>query len=338
MPTLYLTEQHSLVRREAEYLVVQIPEDKDRGASKRRVEVPLIKVDQVVVVGDVTLTTPALHALLERQVEVCFLSWQGAFKGRLTPELQKNSLIRIEQHRAHNDSERKLALAKQFVRGKLTNMRTSLMRYNRKLGDREVESAVAMLKGAIERVDTATGIDTLLGVEGSGTASYFGVLGKLLKQDMGFSRRTKRPPTDPINAILSFGYTLLASCVSSAVQSVGLDPFVGYLHSSQFGKPALALDIMEEFRPLIVDSTVLTVVNNRILQQRDFVEDLGSCRLTDSARRQFLHRFEERMSTTILHPVFNYQATYRRCLELQVRVLAKYLMGDVPQYSPFIVR
>ncbi len=338
MSTLYLVEQHSLVRREAEYLVVQVPEDKSQGTPKRRVEVPLIKVDQVVVVGDVTLTASALQALLEKQVEISFLSWQGEFKGRLTPELSKNSLIRIEQHRAHNDQERRLALAKQFVRGKLVNMRTSLMRYNRKLASRKVEDGVAQLKRIIEQVSEAGDVGTLLGFEGSGTATYFGLFSELLKYDLGFQRRTKRPPTDPINAALSFGYTILANNVSAAIQSVGLDPFVGYLHSSQYGKPALALDLMEEFRPLVVDSVVLTAVNNRVLQSRDFTEELGTYRFTDPARRDFLRKLEERMSTTIVHPVFNYQATYRRCLELQVRLLAKYLTGDVPEYSSFIVR
>lgn len=338
MATLYLTEQHSLVRREAEYLVVQVPEDREHGVAKRRIEVPLIKVDEVVVMGDVTITTAALHSLLDSNVTVSYLSWNGSFKGRLSPRMSKNSLVRLEQHRAHDDSKRTLSLAKAFVRGKLVNMRTVLMRYNRKLGSHDVGEGIDRLKRAADRVGEAESIDTLLGLEGAGSAVYFGLLPRLLKQELGFRRRSRRPPTDPVNSALSFGYALLANAVSAAVQSAGLDPYIGYLHSSQYGKPALVLDIMEEFRPVIVDSVVITAVNNRALGPRDFVEEMGAYRLTDTARKDFLHRFEDRLSTAIIHPVFGYQTIYRRCLDLQARLLAKAVTGDVPEYVPFLVR
>lgn len=352
--TLYLTEPRSLVRKDGETLVVHIPEDKDQGTPKRKVRVPLIKVTQVVVYGNVTLTGAALGALLARGVDVCFCSYHGRFRGRLAPPMGKNSLIRLEQHRAHNDPVRSFTLARAFVRGKLANMRAMLLRANRKRQDEEVERAVVSLKGVLDQVDgldpqEAVAVDPsrpqadslygrLIGLEGAGTAAYFGVFGRLLKGDWGFTKRQRRPPRDPVNALLSFGYVLLMNQVASAVSVVGLDPYVGFLHSSQFGKPALALDVMEPFRPLVVDSVVLTLLNNGMLKRKDFEEELGAWRLTERGRRVFLTKFEERLDTEIKHPVFGYRATYRRCLELEVRLVAKWLTGEIPRYKPFVVR
>ena len=389
MSTLYVTEPRALVKKDGDTLLVQIAEENcekdrppaegdgaeakvvnERGKKIRTVRIPLIKVDQVVIIGDATITSPALHALLENHVEVCFLSYYGNFLGRLSPEFSKNSLIRLEQHRAHDDPARALALAKQFVTGKLSNYRTLLMRRlrkeppDRKLENAEIERAVAMLKGVIEKVERFQGwkvgeqdktvripsdgqyptnpavqvVNDLLGLEGAGSADYFGVFGKMLKCDWGFSGRHKRPPTDPVNALLSYGYTLLMHKVQSAIGIVGLDPFFGFLHSSQYGKPSLALDLMEEFRPVIVDSVVMTLINTGALKREDFIAELGTFRLTDAGRRTFLEKFEERLNTAIEHPTFGYKATYQRCLELQTRLLSKHLTGEIPIYPPFIVR
>ena len=355
MATLYLTEPRSLVKKDGDTLVVHIPENKERGTAKRKVRVPLIKVTQAVVYGDVTLTSPALAALLKQKTDVCFCSYYGRFQGRLSPPLGKNSLIRLEQHRAHNDPVRALTLARACVRGKLANMRAMLMRANRKRDDPAIAQAVASLKGVLNQVDELepeaaaappdpsrpqadSAIGTLLGLEGAGTAFYFGVLGRLLKGGWGFERRQRRPPRDPVNALLSFGYVLLMNQVASAISVVGLDPYVGFLHSSQFGKPALALDVMETFRTPVVDSVVLTLLNNGMLTRRDFRENLGAYRLTDKGRRTFLTKFEERLDTEIKHPVFGYKATYRRSLELEVRLVAKWLTGEIRQFKPFVVR
>ena len=354
MTTLYLTEQRSLVKKDGDTLVVHVPEDKDRQIEARKIRVPLIKVDQVVVFGDSTLTSPALAALLTQHAEVCFLTSYGSFIGRLSPEFSKNSLIRLEQHRAHNDPARSVALARAFVTGKLNNLRTLLLHTNRKRDEAALEAAANTIKNALDQValvhsdgspppdpihpqaDTPQG--RLLGLEGAASAAYFGVFDRLLLDDWGFARRTRRPPTDPINALLSYAYTLLMHQVSAAINIVGLDPYVGYLHSSQYGKPALALDVMEEFRPVIADSVVLTLVNNGMIKHADFVEEFGAFGLTDAARRTFLTKFEERLSTEVQHPTFKYKATYRRCLELQVRLIAKWLTGEIPEYPAFEVR
>ena len=356
MTTLYVTEPQSIVRKDGDTLLVTVPSDEKSGRAAHKVSIPLVKVDQVVVLGDSTLTAPALAALLEQRTEITFLGAYGDFRGRIVPAGSRNSLLRLAQFRAHEDPLRSLELARQFVSGKLSNLRTLLLRSNRKLKDEAVAAAAEGMHTILGQVNAlesdgvppadpgrpqvGTAWGSLQGLEGAATARYFGVFGRLLRSDAGlaFESRNRRPPRDPVNALLSYGYTLLLHQCSAALQIAGLDPYIGYLHSSQYSKPALALDLMEEFRGPVVDSVVLTLVNNRILQAGDFVAELGSYRLKDGPRRTFLVKFEERLNTEIEHPVFGYKATYRRCLELQARLLAKTLAGEVPNYPPFRVR
>ncbi len=230
------------------------------------------------------------------------------------------------------------------------------MRSNRRLSDASVAAAVESLHSVLEQVlslqsdgspppdpekpQAGTVWGTLQGFEGAGAAQYFGAFGNLLRGDPGlrFDTRTRRPPRDPVNALLSYGYTLLLHQCCAALQTVGLDTYVGYLHTSQYSKPALALDLMEEFRTPVVDSVIVTLINNRILVADDFIEEMGAFRLKDKPRRTFLEKFEERLNTEIAHPVFEYKVTYRRCIELQARLLAKALTGEIEAYPPFKVR
>ena len=353
MATLYLTEQQALVKKDGDTLLVCLPADKEAGRPKRDVRVPLMKIDRVVVQGNATLTSPAIAALLERQAEITFLDLYGRFQGHLAPAFSKNGQLRLAQTAAHVDPARQLALARAFVLGKAANMRTMLLRANRKRDNEALASAAeairqAMLAVAALAADTApvdpahpqadSAYGRLQGQEGAATAAYFGCFRHLLNQPELFAGRTRRPPRDPVNALLSYGYTILLNQVASAICAVGLDPYVGYLHSTQYGKPALALDLMEEFRPLIVDSVVLSVFNNGILGEGDFVQEFGGWRLTDTGRRTFLTKLEARFDETILHPTFDYQATYRRCLELQARLLAKTLTGEIDAYPAFLTR
>ncbi len=363
--TLYLTEAYALVRRESEnMLLVQIPErqgkDGVKAAPARKERIPLIKIDEVVVQGEVTLTASAIHLLLERDIEITFLGQYGRFKGRLSPPFSKNAILRMAQYRAHQDMTRRCELARRFVIGKLMNQRTMLQRYQRRIDDAEMRQTIEQmavllhqlaalpldqahvahrLAGGDNRI-ASTPLETILGLEGAGSAAYFRCFGKLLSdpRQWPFPGRVKRPPTDPVNALLSFGYSLLTNKVASAVQLVGFDHFVGYLHSSFYGRPALALDLVEEFRPIIVDSVVLTLLNKRMLTLRDFVVELGAYRLKDERRKVFFTQFEERLNEEIIHPLFGYKVTYRRCLELQARLLAKVLTGEIDEYPPLLVK
>jgi CRISPR-associated protein Cas1 len=366
VPTLYLTEDRALVRRDTEdCLLVQVPEQRGEGgtvlATAYKKRIPLIKVHDVVVMGEVTMTASALHLLLEKNIEVHFLTHFGTFKGRLSPELSKNSLLRMAQHRTHNDIARRCDLARRFVIGKLSNQRMLLQRSDRRrsepLFQQEIEQIAIIIHQlaslSVEIDDSlvqtlangdhgiaGTPLETILGLEGAGSAHYFHCFGKMLtdQQQWPFAGRIKRPPTDPVNALLSYGYALLTSQVAAAVQIVGFDQYIGYLHSSTYGRPALALDLMEEFRPLIVDSVVLTMLNNRMLSPHDFHCELGAYRLKNEPRKLFLTKFEERLNEEITHPVFGYKTKYRRCIELQARLIAKYLTGEINEYPPYIMR
>src|SRR6266487_3601528 len=353
MPTLYLTEDRALVRRDSEdCLLVQIPERRGKDGSApspaRQERIPLVKIDDVVVMGEVTMTASALHLLLDRNIEINFLSYYGKFKGRMS------------QYKGHADMSKRCELARRFVIGKLSNQRQRLQRYNRSQSDLEVSEAINQLAELIQNLETlpvdkanaaqllasgdnrikGTPLEMILGIEGAGSAAYFSCFSKLITnpEQWPFARRIRRPPTDPVNSLLSFGYSLLTNQVASAVQLVGLDHYVGYLHSSVYGRPALALDIMEEFRPVIVDSMVLTLLNHRMLTAGDFVVEVGAFRLKDERRKVFFTQFEERLNEEVIHPIFGYKVKYRRCIELQVRLVAKFLTGEIDVYPPFLAR
>lgn len=351
MATLYLTEQYSVVKVEGEALRVQMPAGRADARAGRVVRVPLAQIDQVMVLGDITLTTPALHLLLERRIAIHYLSAYGRSYGALTSDPAKNAGLRLAQYALHCDPQRRFAVARQCVAGKLLNMRTSLLRYARTRDDAEpLNAAARQIRGCLRELvrlaapaqvdpsDRMHGLGPLLGLEGSGSAAYYGVLGTLLKGDWTFPGRVKRPPTDPVNALLSFGYTVLINQVVSLVCAVGLDPAIGVLHQPGFGKPALALDLVEEFRPVIVDSVVLTLLNTGQITPNDFEVTLGAYRLKETPRKLVLTKLEERLNTRVQHPLFGYQTTYRRCIELQARLFAKHAQGEVERYVPFTVR
>lgn len=351
MATLYLTEAYSVVKLDGEALRVNYPADHASRQPGKVVRVPLNKVEQVLVLGDITLTTPAIHALCERRIGVHFLSARGRSYGSLTADWGKNSGVRLAQYGLFCDLARRFPVARACVAGKLINMRTLLMRYARGREDsaRLVAAAQQIRSGlrelarlpvptAVVPGDRMNGLGALLGMEGSASAAYYGVFGALLKGDWAFPGRVKRPPTDPINALLSFGYSVLTNQIVSLAHAVGLDPGLGVLHQPGFGKPALALDLIEPFRPIIVDSVVITMVNTGQIQPGDFSEELGAYRLSDTARRAFLEKFEARLNEKVQHPLFGYQASYRRCIELQARLFAKHAQGEIPHFVPFTVR
>lgn len=214
-----------------------------------------------------------------------------------------------------------------------------MLRANREQENRELARAIDRLKDAERAAEASQDLDSLRGHEGEGSAAYFAVFEELIKQDFAFPGRVRRPPTDPVNALLSFGYTLLYNDLHSACNVVGFDPYVGYLHADRYGRANLALDLMEEFRPLIVDSVILACLNKRIIQKDDFVVEMGEAhRLSDDARRRFLLQYEERKNTEFKHPVFGYRITYQRCFELQARLLAKHIQGEIEAYPPLITK
>ncbi len=356
MTVLYLNEQHSFMRLDAETLVIRIPEDKRMERKEQKIRVPLGKVSQVVVFGNPTISTPAITALIEQKIEICYLSRNGKFIARIAGDDHKHGQLRLLQRRAHDNPDTVLHVARVCVRSKLHNQRTLLLRSNRIRDDGEIDKAAETIQRMIVQIDELPTEESnlidpsdpqknsvfgqLMGLEGAAAAAYFKAYPLLFEDQWArmFTGRHKRPPTDPINALLSFGYVLLTTQASGAAHTVGFDPYVGFLHSTQYGKPALALDIIEMFRAPVVDSVVLTLLNNRMLEYEDFEEGLGAWRLTGKGRKVFLQKFEDRMNTEIMHPIFKYKASYRRCLELQMRLLSRCLLGEFDRYRGFYTR
>ncbi len=356
MTALHLNEQYSVVRLDDETLIVSIPADKAAGRDARKVRVPMNKITRVIIHGSITLTTPVIWALLERRVEITYLTRSGQFKGRTAGEEHKFGQLRLIQRRSHDDPSTALYIAKMCVRSKLHNQRTLLLRSNRTRGNAKVEKAAALIGALIERIDqlpdedvfppnpqrpqAGTILGKLMGIEGKAATAYFAVFGLLFSDEWAktFPGRRKRPPTDPINAMLSFGYTILTSRMTSAVYTVGFDPYIGYLHSTQYGNPALALDLVEMFRAPIVDSIVLTMVNNRMVSLDDFELQMGGCRMTDETRKRFLQCFEERLQEFITHPYLKTKVSYERCLELQARLLSRWMLGELRRFRGFHIR
>lgn len=336
---LYVDEQGCAIKKTGERLLVAKENEIIR-------DIPLIHLGQVVISGNVNLTTPAMQTLLHEGIPVVFLSAYGRYHGSLTPQVSRNSLLRCAQHRIANSPDACLNLSKTFVHGKLANMRTMLQRRKWQAID-ATDSAleplltnIKAMRAMEKRVGTATGLPELLGIEGNASGSYFGAFNFMLKSEMGFDfqRRSRRPPADPTNALLSFAYSLLTADLISAIQTVGLDPYVGFFHQIKYGKPCLALDIMEEFRPIIADSVVITLINNRRIKPEDFTQSHGGWYLKDHRRKAVYAAYEARKNETITHPVFKYKLTFRRAMELQVRLLAKYLTGEIEQYTPLTIK
>lgn len=334
MGTVYITQDDAYIGKTDERLKV-------RANKNTLLDVPLIKVDGLVVMGRATVSPAVIIELLERKIPLTFLTHTGRYLGRLEPELTKNIFVRTAQWQAIGDSAQALHLVRGFVRGKLKNYRNALLRQARDYPDLNLESAIARLEQTLNPIDSADSIDTLRGLEGAGSAAYFGVFGQLLRAE-GFEFRTRqrRPPTDPVNALLSFGYSLLRHDLQSAVNIVGFDPYVGYLHVQRYGRPGLALDLMEEFRPLVVDAMVLSAINRRSLSPADFTtEPLSKAvSLTPEGLRTFLRLYEQKKQSKFKHPVMGRQCTYQEAFEIQTRLLAKYLMAQTEKYPPLVLK
>lgn len=326
--TLYITKQGATIAKTSERLKVVMQKEV-------LVEVPLIKVSQVVIFGKASVTPSAMRELLKRHIDVCYLTQYGEYLGRTQPEISKNIPLRIAQFTAQFDDARCLELARGFVLGKLLNLRMTLFRKSGKAGKSECKAAIERIKSAEKAARKAESLNALRGHEGDGSAAYFSVFKHLLKpDDVTFEKRVRRPPTDPVNALLSFGYTLLMNDLLTAVNLVGFDPYVGYLHTPQYGRPSLALDLMEEFRPLIVDALVLTCFNKKILTPDNFVQSgANTFRLTDEGRRTVLQQYEQRRKTEFTYGITGQKITYHRAFEEQARLLARVLQGDAERYT-----
>lgn len=340
-------------------------------------EVRMSDLSHVAVFGAATISTALLQTLCEKDIPVSYFSSGGFFYGLTRGQSLKNVFTRITQFRAAADAATSLRFARLCVHGKIRNQRTLLRRNHvsppglaigrmkhaaraaleaENIGELlGIEGAAALVyfenfAGMIKLGDNASPDDEAMLVEAGGNSERMSVpVAATPRREKGetpgqqfftfdFTRRNRRPPRDAVNALLSLGYSLLARDCTVAAHAVGFDPYVGFYHQPRFGRPALALDLMEEFRPLIADSVVLTVINTRVITPADFVRAGDAVNLSADGRKRFFSAYEQRLNATIVHPVFDYQVSYRRALELQARLLAKALTGEIEQYVPFMTR
>jgi CRISPR-associated protein Cas1 len=332
---LPLHVQHQGARIKKDGNVLQIL-DGDELLAEARLE----EVSHLVLFGGVQVSTPVIHELCQRGIPISYLTQGGWFYGMTNGLWHKNVELRRRQYQVASHSDRCLDLARAFVRAKIANCRTLLRRNH----PNPSESTLADLKGDMERAADAERMDSLLGIEGTAAHRYFSCLGDMFRAGDGpapafdFQQRNRRPPRDPVNAMLSFAYAMLTREWTTILQAVGFDPYLGFYHQPKYGRPALALDLMEEFRPLVADSVVLTAVNNGEVKPEDFINAMGSVSLTAAGRTRFIGVYERRMSQEITHPVFGYKISYRRVLEVQARLLGRHIMGELPQYPSFLTR
>ena len=298
------------------------------------------------VMGNIQVTTQAIQALCEEEIPVCYFSQGGWFYGITQGLGTKNVFLRQRQFAMAEQPWFCVDLARRITAGKIRNQRTLLMRNHIE----PPATALLEMKRMADRAETCGSLDELLGLEGNAARVYFGLVGGMLKVDSGegevgdggfrfdFEGRNRRPPRDPVNALLSLGYSMLTKDLTVACSAVGFDPMMGFYHQPRFGRAALALDLMEPFRPLIVDSAVMTAINTRMVTTGDFMTVGESVALKPGGRKAFYRAYEARMDTLVTHPLFDYRVSYRRMLEIQARLLAKVLQGEVGRYPVFLTK
>ncbi len=341
--TLYVTTQNAYLHKEGQSVVVRVEKE-------NRLRLPIHTLDGIVCFGAISMSPFLMHHCAENNVAVSFLSQYGKFLARIQGPVSGNVLLRREQYRTADKPEAAVNIARHMLIGKIANARTVLRRAQRDHGEKEnskpscneLVKAEQRLRQYIQRLEKPMPIDQLRGNEGEAAASYFAEFPKLITvndEAFAFTGRNRRPPTDPINALLSFTYTLLVHDCRSALEGVGLDPCVGYLHTDRPGRPSLALDLMEEFRAVLADRLVLSLINRRQIQSKDFKDSAGGAvTMTDDARKTLLTTWQKRKQDEITHPYLGEKCKIGLLPHLQAQLLARHLRGDIEAYPPFIWR
>jgi len=337
--TLYVQTQGAVLHLDHDTVRIEVERE-------TKLRLPLLRLSGIVVFGRVTLTPFLIQRCAEDGRNLVWLNRNGRFKARVDGPTRGNVLLRRAQHLALSDRKRTLLIAQQFVAAKLQNSRQVLLRGAR---EASAESARLALAAAAERVAEGLGrlkqcgdLDVLRGAEGEAARAYFGVFGYHLRGDSDsfvMDGRTRRPPRDRVNALLSFLYALLRAECIAALESVGLDPQVGYLHALRPGRPALALDLMEELRPVLADRLAITLINRRQLQAEHFASlPGGAVNLTDDGRRELLQAYQQRKEEEVTHRVLQQKLPIGLIPYVQARLLARHLRGDLDDYPPFLYR
>lgn len=332
--TLYVTRQESYIHKERETIVIKQGDDK-LG------QFPSLSVGNIFCFGRVSVSPFLMGYCAEQGIGLAFYTEYGKFLARVQGKQTGNVLLRRAQYRWADDPDRSISVARLMVAAKIANARSVLQREIRNYGENHsILRAVERLAISLRRVKQASSTDECMGIEGEAAATYFSVFNELLKgSGFAFGGRIRRPPTDPVNALLSFVYSLVTQECISALQGVGLDPFVGFLHRDRPGRASLALDLLEEFRSSWADRLVLTLINRRQVQLNDFISEAsGAVRLTDKARKELLVAYQERKQVEIMHPYLEEQVPIGLLPHCQAMLLARHIRGDTEFYTPYLAK
>jgi len=326
MSTLYLIDQGAKLKKVSERLVVE-------KNKKVLLEVPAFKVDRILIYGNITITTPAMVFLLENGIDTSFLSLYGRYRGKLLPKASKNIYLRVAQFEKSKDEEFKVNLARQIIKGKIRNARSLLSKYASNHSEVDFSHPILELDKQLHSLKRKKKVASILGVEGRASAIYFNTFPEMIRRDFKFTARSRRPPKDPVNSLLSFSYTLLTNEISSLLFALGFDPYIGYLHGINYGRSSLALDLVEEFRHL-GERFTLRLLNNGVIKKSDFVKKENGFYLQENVRKVFFSHYEKRMLRSFYYWKMDRKVTYRQLFKIQAQSLSRVIQkGEV--YQPF---
>ena len=337
--TLYVTTEGAYLRADHETLRVEVEKE-------TKLQVPFHHIGGVVCFGDVMMSPAAMARCAEDGRFVVLLDRNGRFKVRIEGPVSGNVLLRCAQHEAMRDPERTLSIARNLVGGKIQNSRQIVLRGAREADDptdaQALRNTADALANAVGRIPQCGDLETLRGIEGESARAYFSTFDRMMKEDRNTFRmdgRNRRPPTDPINALMSFLYALILNDCVAAAEGVGLDPQMGFLHALRPGRAALALDLMEELRSVLADRLVLTLINRRQVSAKDFTQRSGGAvQMEDAARKEVIVAYQKRKQEEITHPVLDQKMPLGLVPHVQARLLARVLRGDLEAYPPFLYR
>lgn len=335
MSNLYVYEQGSTLNYKENRVVINYSKDDFKS-------IPIEHIDNIVLYGGIQISTPCVQQLLTRGVHLTWLSKNGTYFGRLESTLHININRQRLQFRKSDDKLFSLEIAKKFIRGKVSNQKTILLRANKYLKDPKISNIIARISMNLKRIDKAKKTDELMGVEGLFARLYFIGINYIINEEYKFKRRTKRPPKDPFNSLLSFGYTLLYYEIFTLIITKGLNPYAGFLHSDKHKHATLCSDLMEEWRPVLVDSLVIALLNNNKIKEKDFdyIEETGAVYLNKNASKKFICHFEKRLKQKVSYiKEVPYKMSFRKIIEYQIMLLVKAMENNNPKlYKSILIR
>lgn len=337
--TLFVTTQGAYLSKEGETVLVKVEQE-------TKLRIPIHTLGGIVCFGQVSCSPYLMGFCAEKNVAISFLTEYGRFLAKVEGPVSGNVLLRRQQYRRADDAQFSALVARDILIGKIANSRTALQRVLRdhsgKIAENEIETASGRLSQYLRKLESELPLEELRGLEGDAARTYFGVFDHLIlcqKESFFFKERSRRPPLDRVNCLLSFIYTLVMHDIRSALEAVGLDPQVGYLHRDRPGRPGLALDLLEEFRVFMADRLALSLINLRQLKGDDFrTAEGGAVLMEDEARKKLLVAYQERKQEEIVHPFIGEKVTIGLLFHLQALLFARFLRGDLSQYPPFVWR